>query len=137
MLHLWPQADQEELIQTQKSAVPPTFPLVQAKQAQLLEACGFPCQPAGEHEFYGRMVPMYRATGDRQAARTGVLGYGGAAYGGKSYGALVLARIAAELWPGVQIVFYRRTYAEFDGAGAIIPKAHGVLGDVAKPSDGG
>jgi hypothetical protein len=80
---------------------------------------------------------MYRATGNRQAARTGVLGYGGAAYGGKSYGALVLARIAAELWPGVQIVFYRRTYAEFDGAGAIIPKAHGVLGDVAKPSDGG
>lgn len=116
---------------------PQSYPLVQQKQAELLEACGFPCVPAGEHEFYGKMIPMWRATGEKQAAKASVIGYGGAAYGGKSYGALVLARMASELWRGCQIAFYRRTYSEFEGAGALLSKAHGVLGDVAKPSDGG
>jgi len=116
---------------------PQAFPLVQEKQARLLEACGFPCQPAGEHEFYGQMLPMWRATGERQAAKTGVIGYGGAAYGGKSYGALTMIGIASQLWPGCQSVFYRRTYSELGGAGAIIPKAKGIFAGIARDRDGG
>lgn len=116
---------------------PQFFPLVQAKQARLLEACGFPCAPAGEHEFNGAMVAMYRATGERSQPKAGMIGYGGAAYGGKSYGMLILARIAAELWPGAQIAYFRRTYPELDGPGASIQKAYGVFGDVARGTDGG
>lgn len=120
-----------------KPTNPQNFPLVQAKQARLLEACGFPCVPAGDHEFYGQMLPMWRATGERQAAKTSMIGYGGAAYGGKSYGVLTMINIASQLWPGCQSVFYRRTYSELGGAGAIIPKAKGIFAETAKDRDGG
>jgi len=116
---------------------PQNFPLVQAKQARLLEACGFPCLSVGEHEFNGQMVEMWQATGEREQAKASLIGYGGAAYGGKSYGLLILARIAAELWPGIQIAYFRRTYPELDGPGASIQKAYGVFGDVAHDTDGG
>jgi len=116
---------------------PQTFPLVQERQAKLFEACGFPCAAAGEHEFNGVMIPMYRATGEKRQPVADVIGYGGAAFGGKSYGMLTLARVAAELWPGAQIAFFRRTYPELDGPGAAIQKAYGVFGDVAGGTDGG
>lgn len=115
----------------------PSFPLVQEKQARLLEACGFPCVPAGEHEFSGKMIPMWQATGERRQAKASLIGFGGAAYGGKSYGMLIMALAAAELWPGAQIAYFRRTYPELDGPGASIQKAYGVFGDAAKDSDGG
>jgi len=116
---------------------PRSFPLVQEKQAKLFEACGFPCVATGEHEFNGKQIPMWRATGERRAPAADNIGYGGAAFGGKSYGLLLLARVAAELWPGVQIAFFRRTYPELDGPAAAMQKAHLVFGDVAKPTDGG
>ncbi len=116
---------------------PQAFPLVQKKQASLLEACGFPCKDAGEHEFYGQMVPMYQATGERGQLKASRIGYGGAAFGGKSYGLLNLARVAAELWPGVQIAYFRRTYPELDGPGASIQKAYEVFNGAAKDTDGG
>lgn len=114
-----------------------SFPLVQAKQATLLEACGFPCVAAGEHLFSGQMVPMWRATGERGPAKSGLIGFGGAAFGGKSYGMLIMACVAAELWPGIQIAYFRRTYPELDGPGASIQKAYEVLGGAAKDTDGG
>lgn len=80
---------------------------------------------------------MWRATGEWSAAVADVIGYGGAAYGGKSYGLLILARVAAELLPGVQIAYFRRTYPELDGPGAAMQKAHEVFGGVAHNSDGG
>jgi hypothetical protein len=83
------------------------------------------------------MVPMWRATGERGTTKAGMIGYGGAAFGGKSYGMLILAYIAAELWPGVQIAYFRRTYPELDGPGASIQKAYGILGGVADDTDGG
>lgn len=116
---------------------PRNFPLVQYKQSRLLEACGFPCQSAGEHEFSGQRVPMYQATGERKQAVADLIGYGGAAYGGKSYGLLIVARVAAELWPGAQIAYFRRTYPELDGPGAAIQKAHEVFDGVASRTDGG
>lgn len=116
---------------------PQTFPLVQRKQASLLEACGFPCQPAGDHLFSGSMVPMWRATGERQAAKSGLIGFGGAAFGGKSYGMLIMAAVAAALWPGIQIAYFRRTFPELDGPGASIQKAYEVLNGAAKDTDGG
>jgi phage terminase large subunit len=116
---------------------PKPFPLLQKKQSSLLEACGFPCRYAGEHEFASTRVPMWRATGERRQAVADVIGYGGAAFGGKSYGKLILARVAAELWPGVQIAYFRRTYPELDGPGAAIQKSYGLFGDVATDRDGG
>ena len=116
---------------------PQNLPLVQPRQARLLEACGFPCAPAGEQEFNGVAVPMFRATGERRAAIADVIGYGGAAFGGKTYGDLLLARVIVELWPGVQIAFFRRTYPELDGPGAAMQKAYEVFGDVAHHTDGG
>ena len=116
---------------------PQTFPLLQKRQATLLEACGFPCGPAGEGEFGGVKVPMYRPTGEKRGAVADVIGYGGAAYGGKSFGMLALARVAAELWPGVQITYFRRTYTELDGPGASIQKAYELFNGVAQASDGG
>jgi phage terminase large subunit len=113
------------------------FPLAQRRQANLLEACGFACAEAGEHEFSGQKVPMWRPTGERGPAVADIIGYGGAAFGGKSYGKLILARVAAELWPGVQIAYFRRTYPELDGPGAAIQKSYEVFADVAKDRDGG
>jgi hypothetical protein len=115
-----------------------SFPLVQARQAKLLEACGFPCNPAGDKDFAGTMVPMFIPSGDKKNAVADVIGYGGAAFGGKSYGLLILARVAAELWPGVQITYFRRTYPELNGPGASMQKAYEVFnGTGATATDGG
>jgi len=123
---------------TTKPPNPQIFPLLQERQATLLEACGFPCAPAGNYEFDGKTVPMWRATGEKRKAVASLIGYGGAAFGGKSYGMLILARVAAELWPGVQIAYFRKTYTELDGPGSAMQKAYEVFaGSQAKDSDGG
>ncbi len=114
-----------------------SLPLAQKRQADLLAACGFKCSPAGVHGYAGVSVEMYRPTGERLPAIAPIIGYGGAAYGGKSYGLLVLAAVAAQLWPGVQIAYFRRTYSELDGPGAAVPYAYEVFGDLASPSEGG
>lgn len=80
---------------------------------------------------------MYQATGEWKPAIADTIGYGGAAYGGKSYGMLILARVAAELLPGVQIAFFRRTYSELDGPGASLQKSYEVFGGVAQDNEGG
>jgi len=116
---------------------PQAFPYLQQRQAKLLEACGFRCVPIGEQEFGGRQVPMWQATGEYRPALADIIGYGGAAYGGKSYGLLILARVAAEILPGVQIAYFRRTYPELDGPGAAMQKAHEIFNGVARNSDGG
>lgn len=91
----------------------------------------------GEQDFGGIRIPMWQATGEYRPALADVIGYGGAAYGGKSYGLLILARVAAETLPGVQIAFFRRTYPELDGPGAAMQKAHEIFGNSAQNSDGG
>lgn len=80
---------------------------------------------------------MWRATGERGRALSSMVGYGGAAFGGKSYGMLVLALVAATLFPGVQIAYFRRTYPELTGPGAAMEKAYEVFGNAAKDRDGG
>lgn len=117
--------------------ISPPFPLVQKRQAVLLEACGFKCNYAGRYKFSGVQIPMWRPTGETHPARADLIGYGGAAFGGKSYANLILARVAAELFPGVQIAYFRRTYAELDGPGAAIQKSYEVFKDVAYDSDSG
>lgn len=116
---------------------PQVFPYLQKRQAALLEACGFACADVGEQEFNGALVRMYQATGEYKPAAADIIGYGGAAYGGKSYGLLILARVAAELLPGVQIAYFRRTYPELDGPGAAFQKSHEIFGGAASNSDGG
>jgi phage terminase large subunit len=116
---------------------PQQFPLLQKRQATLLDACGFACAEAGEMDFNGAMVPMWQATGAWKPAIADTIGYGGAAYGGKSYALLILARVAAELLPGVQIAYFRRTYPELDGPGAAFQKSHEIFGGAARNSDGG
>lgn len=113
------------------------LPRVQARQAKLLEACGFACKPAGEMLIGGAPIAMQRATGERSGAVADLIGYGGAAYGGKTFGNLILARVAATLWPGIQIAFFRRTYSQLDGPGAAMQTAHEVFNGAAKASDGG
>jgi phage terminase large subunit len=80
---------------------------------------------------------MWRPSGERRPAVADVLGYGGAAFGGKSYGMLILARVAAELWSGAQIAYFRRTYPELDGPGAAMQKSYEVFSNVATDRDGG
>jgi len=111
--------------------------LLQKRQAALLDACGFPTVSAGKHVYGGKQIEMFKPTGKWQPAVADVIGYGGAAFGGKSYGMLILAKIAAELLPGVQIAYFRRTYPELDGPGAAMQKAYEVFGGAAKDSDGG
>jgi hypothetical protein len=116
---------------------PRQFPYLQKRQATLLEVCGFSCKSVGEQDFNGSLIEMYQATGEYKTAEADVIGYGGAAYGGKSYGLLILARVAAELLPGIQIAYFRRTYPELDGPGAAFQKSHEVFGNAARNSDGG
>jgi len=83
--------------------------LVQEKQADLLNACGFTCAPEGEMIFDGHKIMMYAPTREKGPAVADIIGFGGAAFGGKTYGLLCLVRVAAELWPGIQIAFFRRS----------------------------
>jgi phage terminase large subunit len=130
-------AERAEVDQLFPTLAGTAFPLVQKRQSVLLAACGFPCEPAGEHAFSGTPIPMYRPTGERRPAVASVIGYGGAAYGGKSYGMLQLARTAGQLWPGVQVAYFRRTYPELDGPGAAIQKSYEVFNQVAGDREGG
>lgn len=116
---------------------PQNFPLVQPRQAKMLEACGFKCEAVGEREFNGRKVAMFRPTGEWRSPMASLLGYGGAAYGGKSYGMLILAYLLMTLFPGIQIAYFRRTYSQLDGPGAAMQKAYGIFGGVAVDRDGG
>lgn len=109
------------------------IPLAQPRQAKLLEACGFKCAPVDDDLD---SLQMYRATGERGPAVADMIGYGGAAYGGKTYGNLILAKIAALLWPGIQIAYFRRTYSQLDGPGAAMQTAHDVFEGSAKSTDG-
>lgn len=67
-----------------------------------------------------------------------LIGYGGAAYGGKTYGMLGTAAMCALAFPGAQMVFFRRTYAEMDGPGAVMGEANNIFpSSGAKRRDGG
>jgi phage terminase large subunit len=94
----------------------------QAKQAELLDACGVLGCLAG--------LPP-------EPAKANIIGYGGAAYGGKSYGLLGLASILAEVYPGITIVYFRRTYPELAGPGGAISQAYEVFAGLAEDRDGG
>jgi len=45
--------------------------------------------------------------------------------------------VAATLWPGIQIAFFRRTYSQLDGPGAAMQTAYEVFGSAATATDGG
>jgi len=82
------------------------------------------------------MIPMRQPTGERLPAVTPLIGYGGGAYGAQTYGLLCLGATAAQLWPGVQITMFRRTYPELDGPGAAMQKAYEVMAG-GTDTDGG
>jgi len=132
----WPEADKQALMRRNQIAKP-TFKLVQEKQSKLLAACGFPCEFAGEKEFNGQTVRMFKPTGEKRAAVAGLIGYGGGAFGGKTYGNLVTADVLAQLWPGVKVGFFRRTYPELEGPDGAISKAYEVFAGSATPKEGG
>lgn len=58
---------------------------------------------------------------EQPAAR--VLGYGGAAGGGKTDALLGLGILAALLFPGCNVAFFRRTYPELEGLGGVIARS--------------
>ena len=82
-------------------------------------------------------VDEYMRGGEVKGAQVSVIGYGGAAFGGKTYGVLGLASILAYAWPGIQMGFFRRTYAEMEGPDAAIAKAYGMFSGLAQPRDAG
>ena len=127
----------DDLLPEKKDRVDIPLPLVQKRQADMLEACGFVCASVGEREFGGEMVEMWQPTGEWEQAKTSRIGYGGAAFGGKTYGMLVLIRVLAELIPGITISFFRRTYSELLGPNAAIQLSYEVFGQVARDRDGG
>ena len=118
-------------------ANPQSYPLAQARQAQLLEVCGFRCESVGMREFNGKEIEMFRPTGEWRQPKASLIGYGGAAFGGKSYGMLILAYMLMVTFPGIQIAYFRRTYSQLDGPGAAMQKAYTVFGGIAKDRDGG
>lgn len=85
----------------------------QPKQEELLEAMGI-------LDWFNGEGPVKAPLGDN-------IGYGGAVFGGKSYGILGSASIAANAMPGVQMVFFRRTFQEMIGADSIITNAYEVF----------
>lgn len=74
----------------------------------------------------------------RQAPVARNIGYGGAAYGGKTYGIIGLAAMCAHAFPGCQMAFFRRTYSEMEGPGAVMGTAFEIFnGAGGKVRDGG
>ena len=63
----------------------------------------------------------------RTAPMARTIGYGGAAYGGKTYGILGTAALCAWAFPGAQMAFFRRTYTEMEGPGAVMGEAHEIF----------
>jgi hypothetical protein len=95
----------------------------QPKQERLLEAAG--------------LLSYYKGTGPAVEPRAPIIGIGGAAGGGKTYGELGLVAVAAHAFPGAQIVYFRRTYAEMEGAGGVMQDAHEVFWGIAEKKDNG
>ena len=95
----------------------------QPKQEKLLEAAG--------------LLAYYKGEGPAVEPIAPIIGYGGAARGGKSYGMLGMAAVAAYAFPGVQMVYYRRTYSEIEGAGSVMQNAYEVFWGVAEKRDNG
>jgi len=94
----------------------------QPRQAELLRAAG---------------LLDWLNGGQTHEAVTDWIGYGGAAYGGKTYGLLGLALVAAYAYPGVQMGFFRRTYAELEGAGSAIHYTYEVFAGLGTARDSG
>lgn len=95
----------------------------QPRQALLLKSAG--------------VLDWLEGRGPKGSAVTDWIGYGGAAYGGKTYALLGLCLVLAYAYPGVQIGFFRRTYAELEGAGSAIHDAYECYKGLAKPRDQG
>ena len=72
---------------------------------------------------------------EKRAPVCSVIGYGGAAYGGKTYGFLGTLAICAYAFPGAQMTFFRRTYAEMTGADSVMRKAELIFEGIATPRD--
>jgi hypothetical protein len=85
---------------------------LQPKQRILLQAAGL------DKAFYGGPV---------SAPTCSWIGFGGAAGGGKSQGAMFIAITAAYSIPGIQIAYFRRTFAELEGADGAIAMSRSML----------
>jgi hypothetical protein len=96
----------------------------QDKQAELVKAVG--------------LWDWWHGTGPPVAPIARNIGYGGAVYGGKTYGIIGLANMCAYAFPGVQMAFFRRTYAEMEGPGGVMFKCYEVFQQGgAKSREGG
>jgi hypothetical protein len=99
--HLWPEKDQQEVLNyyRRKQTNPIDVWQPQPKQRQLLEICGLSDALEG---------------GPVHPAMAGIIGYGGAAGGGKTEGMVGLALVALDQIPGVKIAYFRRTFGELE-----------------------
>lgn len=74
----------------------------------------------------------------RQAPKSKLIGYGGAAFGGKTYGILGIAAMCAHAFPGCSMAFIRRTFSEMEAPGGVMDDAHNVFPLAgARARDGG
>lgn len=88
----------------------------QARQLKCLKACGLSLPFDGE--------PLHPATAD-------IIGYGGAAGGGKTDANLAVAILAATLYPGINIGYFRREYPTLEGPGGAIMRSRELIGHFA------
>jgi hypothetical protein len=110
MPHLWPEADQKEVMKklTPKVARPADYWQPQPKQAQLLQLCGLLDALEG---------------GPVQAPVCECIGYGGAAFGGKTEGLLGIGLVACLMVPGVKVGYFRRKFTELEGSDGPIERS--------------
>lgn len=95
----------------------------QPKQMELLDACG--------------LGKWWRGEGEKERPVCRLIGFGGSKYGAKSYGMMGLAGVWALAYPGSQISMFRRTYAQMEGAGALLNKSYDIFGRIAEPRENG
>lgn len=65
-------------------------------------------------------------------AMADIIGYGGAAGGGKTDTNLAVAILAATLYPGINIGYFRREYPTLEGPGGAIMRSRELIGHFAK-----
>ncbi len=89
----------------------------QERQLTCIKACGLSLPFDNE--------PLRKAVAD-------IIGYGGAAGGGKTDCNLAIAILAATLYPGINIGYFRREYPTLEGPGGAIMRARELIGHFAK-----
>jgi len=113
MIHLWPEADKQELMsRTGKNKKKP----IEIWQPQRKQATAL--------KMLGLLDALYG--GEVSPSLVEINGYGGAAGGGKTDLDVAVGLIACMMIPGVKVGIFRRTYPELEGADGPIERSQSL-----------